>query len=355
MEEDPKIQCPVGGKFVANCKYGENPWIKDASLYSEETADPLAMDKFELAAGQPPSFINWTDINRLLQYCTHIAAGFDINFKFVPPIAVAVKHGNACGAGVGFGDNPEINAIRKMILGDQRAIFGGVVMVNFEIDVDRAEVLLTYLMEGGRRLLDCVVAPSITPDAIELLKRKGNKCRFLVNTALASLTKDSLDISTFVRQVRGGWLVQGNYTFVLDHNDPELEKIGPAPTMEQKLSLVLAQSIGRLSNSNTVTLVKKNYLIGNGVAQQDRVGAAKVALFRAAESGHQIDQTVVADSDSFFPFNDGVEVLVDAGVGFVCASSGSVNDKRLKPYAEEKGFSLWLYPDTLGRGFAWHG
>ncbi|MCX6745551.1 MAG: hypothetical protein NTX00_00865 [Candidatus Parcubacteria bacterium] len=131
------------GQEKAVCKYGENPYMTPAAFFTTGSDDPLAIDKFQLVQGTDPSFINYTDIERLLQTITHIAAGFDLNFGKVPKIGVGVKHGNPCGAG--YGDNP-VDVIKNMVMGDHLAIFGGFVMFNFELTADLVEILLTTNM-----------------------------------------------------------------------------------------------------------------------------------------------------------------------------------------------------------------
>lgn len=182
-------------------KYGENPQQQDAGFYSDNriSIDPLGLDKFELVKGMQPSFINYTDIDRLLQTITHVAAGYDVNFNNVPAIAVGVKHGNACGAAVA-GTHKE--AVQKMLMGDTRAIFGGVVMINGDISKEVAEALVHYAMdENTSRLLDGVIGSSVSSEALQILGRK--KLRVMINPALANLSKDSLDNKRRVRPVRG--------------------------------------------------------------------------------------------------------------------------------------------------------
>src|SRR3989338_700664 len=186
------------GYEVLECKYGENAWQSPAGLFSTKGSDPLALDKFKIIAGTQPSYNNLCDLDRLLQTLTHIAAVFDLNRGKVPFIAVGAKHGNACGAAAA--DDPK-TAIQNMLAGDPRAIFGGLVITNFPIDEVLAETLLTHLVPEGRRLLDGIIAPSFDVAAIEALKRKGDKCRFLVNEALANLSKDTVDNAQRIRYV----------------------------------------------------------------------------------------------------------------------------------------------------------
>ncbi len=340
------------GKQILECLYGENAWQAQAAFYSKKlsttsSSDPLALENFNVIAGTLPSYNNLCDVDRLLQTITHISTVFSVNRGDVPLIAVGCKHGNSCGAAIG---KDSLLVIQKMIKGDTRAIFGGLVMVNFPVSKIIAEELLTYLMsKGERRLLDGIIAPSFSQEAIDMLRRKGDKCRFLANPALKSL---SLDLMPRFRYIRGGFLYQPNYTFILNLKDPQLEKIGKL-IPEEEDNLLLAWAVGSTSNSNTITLVKDGYLIGNGVGQQDRVGGCALAVKRARDAGHKISGSF-AYSDSFFPFTDGPEVLAEAGIKAIFASSGSIHDSEIKNFCREKKMILYLFPDKLGRGFFGH-
>ncbi len=349
-------------------KYGENPWQADAGFYADNriNADPLGLDKFEHIQGMEKSFINMTDVDRLLQTSTHIAAGFERNFNDVPAMAVGVKHGNACGAGVA---GSHVEAVKKMLEGDDRAIFGGVVMINGEISVEVAGALMHHKMEGDRkRLLDGVVGASVSPEALELLNRA--KLRVVVNPALADLKEASLDTTRRARPVRGGVLEQPNYTFVQDLKADNITVHGDV-TEQQKQDMILGWAVGSTSNSNTITLVKDGMVIGNGVGQQDRVGAGQLAVSRTTTElatfkteGDKLVMTVkldrakldgaVAYSDSFFPFDDGPMVLASAGVKAILTSSGSVGDPQVIKTLNAAGVSLIMVPDKDGRGFYGH-
>lgn len=342
-------------ELVQTCLYGENPQQQPASLAKilGWPDYPLDLHHFKFEEGMKPSYNNWIDLYRLRQTITHIAAGFDLNFGNVPAIAVGVKHGNACGAFVG---NPYIQVLDKMAKGDPLAILGGIVMTNFEIDAISAQWLSSEdgALEQPRRF-DTIATPAITPEAIDVLKRKKGKCRFLTNPALANLSRASLDTRPIIRVVGGNVLTQPNYTFVLNMHDDSVKR---PPTwvdvdMQYYEDLVLAWAIGSTSNSNTITIVKDGQLIGNGVGQQDRVGAAELALWRARRAGHDT-QGAVAYSDSFFPFPDGPEALAKAGIQAILASSGSQNDKKVLDRCCELGVKLYLIPDKVGRGFFGH-
>ena len=344
------------GRQVETLRYGENPWQTPAislsnKLLSNKSGSPLSLDAFQPIAGIKPSYVNVADLDRLLQTITHVAAVFDINRFQVPLIAVACKHGNPCGvAAVG---NNSIEVIQKMVSGDTRAIFGGLVMTNFPLATSEAEALLTHLMpEGKRRLLNGIIAPLFSEKAVQILKRKKDTCRFLINPALNHLNYKSLDSASRFRYIRDGFLRQPNYNFVLDLQNIWLEKIGDITT-EQEDDLLLAWAIGSTSNSNTITIVKDHKLIGNGVGQPDRVGACELAISKARNAGHSTTEAV-AYSDSFFPFSDGPAVLAEAEVKVILASSGSIRDQEVKTFCQEHGLTLYLIPDKVGRGFFNH-
>lgn len=362
----------IFGKKIFDCAYGENGYQIPASFFRIHGGgqDPLAIANWQLVAGSPMSYNNICDLDRMMQTMTHIGAGFEKNFNKVPSIAIGAKHGNACGAGVcdsadafvqSLGpsqssatpsqkhtSSPQIEAIGKMLQGDLRAIFGGSVMLNFPVDEEVADELIhKFSPEGVRRLLDIVAAPSFSPEAIEILSRKKGKCRLLANPAILKAGLSSLDISRRFRYVRGGFLEQPNYTFV-----PKIDND----------NVILAWAVGSTSNSNTITIVKDGRLYGNGVGQQDRVGAAKLAIFRADDAARFADSAVeqsnlenaTAYSDSFFPFPDAPEVLINRGIKTIFSTSGSVNDQKIIDLCKQKGVNLIMIPDSEARGFYQH-
>ena len=388
----------IFGKKILECAYGENAYQKPASLYktvrqdlTNESVDvgclhpdPLAIHKWQLVAGSPLSYNNLCDLDRMTQTMTHIGAGFEKNLDAVPFVAIGAKHGNACGAGLchaeaGYdpakaGVDPRIEAVDKMLQGDLRAIFGGCVMLNFPVDEKIADELIHKFARENRRLLDVVSAPSFSEQAIEILSRKKGKCRLLANSAILKAGLSALDTAKRFRFVRGGFLEQPNYTFIPNLSRTVLD------------SVILAWAIGSTSNSNTITLVKNGRLYGNGVGQQDRIGAAKLAIFRADEATqfvvaeqkknfadgrfHPQDggmsknlssaplsadlENAVAYSDSFFPFPDAVEVLINRGIKTIFSTSGSVNDSKIMELCKAKNVNLIMLPDTEARGFYQH-
>ncbi len=358
----------IAGERVGETFKGENGSQSPAGLFTVGSDDPLGLDKFKLVEGSSPSYNNWCDVDRLLQTMTRIARTFEANCIDVPFIAVACKHGNPCGAAVGDSPYP---ALRQMVFGDRRAIFGGLVMTNFGIDGERAEVMADA-MPQGKALFDGVIAPSFSNGAIDKLARHKGKCRLMTNPALRDRRVVSIDEQLRFRYVRGGLLVQPNYNFILNFKHPEHKVFGRPLSDAAKRDLLLASAICSTSNSNTITIVRDGMLIGNGVGQQDRVGAAKLARLKANEAGHAKAswwrdvfskiglvqrrelEGAVACSDSFFPFPDAVEVLIDAGIKVIFSTSGSRNDDAVRKVCEKNGVTLVQIPDSIGRMFFGH-
>lgn len=349
----------LGGKHIAGLmservaapNYGENPWQGGAGLYlSRHIDDPLGIGKFKLIGGIPLSYNNYTDVDRLLQTATHIAAGLERNFKEVPNIALGAKHGNLCGAGIS--QNP-IESIKKMLDGDQRAIFGGSVLLNFPITKEIASAIMTYKINKGKRILDIIIAPAVENDALDILKRKNGKLRLLTNPELAKINENSIDKTHRIRHIRGGRLKQDNYTFIYDFKHPDILWSGNKVSKDQSKDMIMAWAIGTTSNSNTICIIKDGQLLSNGVGQQDRVTSAELALMRAKNAGHNLSGSC-AYSDSFFPFPDGPKMLADAGVSAIITTRGSVKDSEVAEELTSAGVSLCTLPDSIARGFFGH-
>ncbi len=339
------------GSLARELCYGENRRQKNAAFFRNAAAnDPLALDKFQLIEGNDPSFVNMTDVHRLLETATRLGAGWQANFGQVPFLGVAVKHGNACGAAVG--DGPD-EVIRKVVAGDPDAISGGLTLVNFQVDAHMAQLLRSHMMpEGAKRILDSVIAPGFTPEAVEELARKTGKCRLFRNPALAGegLGTGSLDATRRFRQVRGGFLTQDGDPFVLKLKDEWHEVL----TKQQERDLVLGWAIGSTANSNTIVLVKNDMLLGGGTGQRSRVMAARVALLYADAYHRGEVRGAVAYSDSFFPFPDGPLLLAGEGVSVIFATSGSIRDEEVAKVCEDNKVIFLRLPDAEARGFYGH-
>jgi phosphoribosylaminoimidazolecarboxamide formyltransferase / IMP cyclohydrolase len=333
------------GETVVVLPKGENGYQVPAALYADPDAEgPLALQKYQVLDGAPLSYINYTDIDRGQQVIACIAAAW-AKVCSGPYIAVGSKHGNPCGAAVG-GDMREV--VEKAATGNSLSMFGGVMICNFPLDEDLAHLMVSAGMNGGTQKFDSVIAPDFEPDAIKVFKRPKGRCR-IVRSPIGLGLIPPIDRRRF-RQVAGGFLLQPDYSFVLNLGDGEEFWSDPFSR-----DLLLAWAVAWRSNSNTVAIVKDGMLLGNGVGQQDRVGAAKLAVQRAIEAGHGDKlQGSSAASDSFFPQPDAPQVLIDAGVKAIFSTSGSINDNLTQALCAERGVKLVQLPDSEARGFFGH-
>lgn len=281
-------------------RYGENPQQTGRYYPLEGNDDPLALHRFHQHQGKEISYNNLLDADAAL-YALSLLGD-------VRPAAVIVKHTNPCGAAFG----PDIaDAFARACEGDPLAAFGGITAVNRPIDRMTAEL-------GIERFFEVLLAPSVDEEARDLLDARKN-LRVLTNPALLH---PSLPHGPEVRSVRGGLLVQD-----CDRHDLDFKSLRVVtekePTESQRDDLWMAWQICRASRSNAVTLVRDHVLVGNGVGQQDRVGACRIAVDKAGARAHG----AAAASDAFFPFPDGPELLAQAGVAAIVHPGGSIRDR----------------------------
>lgn len=331
-------------------RYGENPHQKDAALYRNQFAmyDPLAINKFVMVKGEGDSYINITDLNAVLETVIRIAAGFNVNWPgHVPYIAAAVKHGDVCGVGVHASDPEE--ALRRMVHSEPDALFGGCVMVNFELKRQHAELLRLEMVEAGKRILDVVIAPSIDEEAVPILARTNGKCRMFVNDALLSLSEFSMRSESLLRDVRGGVLFQDPPRFVLKLPEEWVQELDH----RQQQDMVLGWAIASTVKSNSIVLTWRGRLIGRGCSTASRKIASRVALMTAERHAPVLFEAVAA-SDSFFPFSDGATILCDAGIKVIFATSGAQRDEEVAAACVACGSKIYRVPDTVARGFHGH-
>ncbi|KKW01352.1 MAG: hypothetical protein A2898_01405 [Candidatus Kerfeldbacteria bacterium RIFCSPLOWO2_01_FULL_48_11] len=339
------------GRVTHMLKYGENPFQIPADLLADPgDNDPLGIQQFEFLEGTAPSFINVRDYTRLIYLFRRMYSTFQVNGRPNFLFAAAIKHGNPCGAA--FGTDP-VDVMRRVIDGSPLSVMGGVVMTNFTVNPEVAEILTRYQWTAVRpRPMDGVLAPSFDDGAVDILRReKTQKCRMLANPALGG----ALPIipRMHLSEVPGGWARQPTNTRVLDLTWRFLTRsVQCSPELED--DLLFATGVCSSSPSNTVTVVKNRTLYANGACQPDRVGCVEVADHRMKKS--KLDPTgSVLCSDSFLPDEDGARAIVALKPGLVFTTSGSINDKRVFPVFAEAGTPVYSVPDTEGRMFFGHG
>jgi phosphoribosylaminoimidazolecarboxamide formyltransferase/IMP cyclohydrolase len=290
-------------------RYGENPH-QAAALYRHGQSGLAHAQQLH---GKQMSYNNYVDTD----------AAWRAAHDHEAPCVAIIKHANPCGIAVG---TDLAQAHRKAHACDPVSAFGGVIAANREVDLSTAEQIAEVFTE-------VVVAPSFTDDAVEVLTRKKN-------VRLLRMPADAVADPVELRPVGGGLLVQQADRITADGDDPTSWTLAtgspvPAATLDD---LVFAWRAVRAVKSNAILLAADGATVGVGMGQVNRVDAARLAVQRAGERA----AGSVAASDAFFPFADGLQVLLDAGVTAVVQPGGSVRDEEVVAAAAEAGIALYL-------------
>jgi phosphoribosylaminoimidazolecarboxamide formyltransferase/IMP cyclohydrolase len=289
----------------ASLRYGENPHQRAAVYAREEGPGPLG--GAAVLQGKEMSFNNWLDT----EAARAVAALFD------RPAAVIVKHHNPCGVAVGV---TLAGAYRRAFEGDPVSAYGGVVAFNGEVDREAAEAMAGVFTE-------VVVGPSFDSGALETFGRKAN-----LRVVLAPLPQPGgLD----VRSIDGGALVQDMDGIVEAPSDMKVVT-SAQPTAEQWDDLLFAWRVASRVNSNAIVLASGLATVGVGAGQMNRLTSVDIAVRQAGERARGSSLA----SDAFFPFRDGVDRAIEAGVAAIIQPGGSVRDEEVVTAAEERGIPM---------------
>jgi phosphoribosylaminoimidazolecarboxamide formyltransferase/IMP cyclohydrolase len=298
-------------KREATLRYGENPH-QQAALYLDPNA-PAGLAQAKQLHGKEMSYNNYVDAD---------AAWRSAN-DFTDPCVAIIKHANPCGIAIG---TDVADAHRKAHECDPVSAFGGVIAVNREVTLELAQQVAEIFTE-------VIVAPSFADDALTLLTEKKN-LRVLVAPAWAPPPAE-------IKQVGGGVLVQMADRIDAPGDDPanwELATGSPA-SAEVLTDLAFAWRAIRSVKSNAILLAHEGATVGVGMGQVNRVDSARLAVERA---GADRAKGSVAASDAFFPFPDGLEVLIAAGITAVVQPGGSIRDNLVIEAAEKAGMTVYL-------------
>ncbi len=293
-------------------RYGENPHQRGA-LYLSGHGAPTGLAGAEQLHGKEMSYNNYVDADAAWR------AAYDHDAACV----AIIKHANPCGIAVSA--TGVADAHRKAHACDPVSAFGGVIATNREVTVELAEQVAEVFTE-------VVVAPTYADGAVDVLARKRN-VRLLVAQPPARGGAE-------FRAVSGGLLLQDRDVLDAAGDDPATWTLAcGAPVDDATLAdLAFAWRVCRAVKSNAILLVSDGATVGTGMGQVNRVDAARLAVTRAAERA----AGSVAASDAFFPFPDGLAVLLDAGVRAVVQPGGSVRDGEVTAAAEAAGVPLYL-------------
>ncbi len=291
-------------------RYGENPH-QAAALYASGAPGTAAAEQLH---GKAMSYNNHVDAD---------AAWRAAHDHGDAPTVAIVKHTNPCGVAVG---TDVADAHRKAHATDPTSAFGGVIAVNGEVSVEMARQVAEVFTE-------VLVAPSYADGALEVLR--GRK-----NIRLLRLPVAPVRAGAEMRPVSGGLLLQHRDLIDAPGDDPASWTLATGdPVSDDVLAdLAFAWRACRAVTSNAILLASGGAAVGVGMGQVNRVDAAKLAVTRAGDRA----AGSVAASDAFFPFPDGLQVLLDAGVRAVVQPGGSVRDAEVTAAAEAAGVPLYL-------------
>ena len=291
-------------------RYGENPH-QPAALYIDGSGSGLA--QAEQLHGKEMSYNNYMDTDAALR------AAYD----HAGPAVAIIKHANPCGIATGA-DVAE--AHRKAHACDPLSAFGGVIAVNRPVSKEMAEQVAEIFTE-------VIVAPDYEDGALEALTKKKN-IRVLRAPGAPSAPVE-------VKPVDGGALLQVTDRLQAEGDDPAAWTLatGAALSEAELADLAFAWKACRAVKSNAILLAKDGASVGVGMGQVNRVDSAKLAVERA---GAERAAGSFAASDAFFPFPDGLEILVEAGVRAVVQPGGSVRDELVVEAAKKAGVTMYF-------------
>ena len=293
---------------LQDLRYGENPH-QSAAFYRDDRPVPGALASYRQLQGKALSYNNIADAD----------AAWECVKRFSEPACVIVKHANPCG--VAIGDTITV-AYEKAVKTDPASAFGGILAFNRAVDGATATAF-------AKQFAEVIVAPRFEPDALAALAKKDNLRLLEVPLAHDVQRHD-------YKRVGGGLLVQSS-----DASGDEELKVATKkrPSDSQLADLRFAWTVAQFVKSNAIVFCRDGMTLGIGAGQMSRVDSSRLARLKAETAGLKLENSVAA-SDAFFPFRDGVDVLLDAGATAIIQPGGSVRDAEVIAAADERGAAM---------------
>jgi phosphoribosylaminoimidazolecarboxamide formyltransferase / IMP cyclohydrolase len=293
-------------KKAADLRYGENPHQEAAFYVPEGKALPWTQ-----LQGKKLSYNNYADMESAIA----------MTLEFDEPSCAIIKHANPCGFGLGDSIN---EAYHRAVSTDPVSYFGGIVAFNKVVDKNTA-------MDLVKPFLECIIAPEVTREALEVFKKKKNLRVVVVG--------DSYEPShESFKSVVGGYLVQEK-----DSDQGELDKLEIVtdlhPSNDDLKAMKLGWTLVRYVKSNGIVYSNSNQLLAVGAGQMSRVDSVKIGIRKVNEAGLNLDGSILA-SDAFFPFSDSIELAAAAGVRVIIQPGGSVKDQDVIDKANQLGLVM---------------
>ncbi|MFN0118125.1 MAG: bifunctional phosphoribosylaminoimidazolecarboxamide formyltransferase/IMP cyclohydrolase [Elusimicrobiota bacterium] len=300
----------IGLRKLKDLRYGENPH-QQAAVYKESGAPAWGVVSANVLQGKEISFNNYLDCE----------AAWQVASSFTEPVCAIIKHNNPCGVASAL---TPAQAYRFALMCDPVSAFGGIVGFNRAVDRETAEEL-------SKLFVECVIAPSFHPEALEIFKSKKNVRLLEQPTTLSS--PYALD----VRRISGGYLVQDP-----DHSPiSELKVVTQRqPSESEKAGLDFAWRIAKHVKSNAIVLARGKQTVGIGAGQMSRIDSVKISSIKMKNAKLDVGDSLVLASDAFFPFRDTVDEAAKIGVTAIVQPGGSIRDEESIKAADEHGITM---------------
>ncbi|MFZ6718548.1 bifunctional phosphoribosylaminoimidazolecarboxamide formyltransferase/IMP cyclohydrolase [Undibacterium sp. Ji49W] len=300
---------------VQEMRYGENPH-QSAAFYRDLKSLEGSLANYKQLQGKELSYNNIADAD----------AAWECVKSFAESACVIVKHANPCG--VALGTTP-FEAYSKALQTDPTSAFGGIIAFNRELDGKAAEIV-------AKQFVEVLIAPSFTAEAKQIFAAKQN-VRLLEISLGAGFNQYDM------KRVGGGLLVQApDAKNVLQEELRVVSKLQPTP--QQMADMMFAWRVAKYVKSNAIVFCGNGMTLGVGAGQMSRIDSARIASIKAQNAGLTLAGSAVA-SDAFFPFRDGLDVVVDAGATCVIHPGGSMRDQEVIDAADERGVVM-VYTGT---------
>jgi phosphoribosylaminoimidazolecarboxamide formyltransferase / IMP cyclohydrolase len=311
------------GRFIKlqDLRYGENPH-QEAAFYRDLYPAPGSLATYQQLQGKPLSFNNLADAD----------AAWECVRSFDSGACVIVKHANPCG--VALGSTP-IESYKKALSTDPTSAFGGIIAFNVALDAETAEAV-------AKQFVEVVIAPACSAEALAVFKAKPNVR--VISISLKGVKNNAATPwergrnARDVKRVGSGLLIQSadNHELAL----ADLKVVTTlAPSEQQLRDLLFAWRVAKYVKSNAIVFCKDSMTMGVGAGQMSRLDSARIAAIKAEHAHLSLAGTVVA-SDAFFPFRDGLDVVIDAGAVAVIQPGGSMRDDEVIAAANERGIAM---------------
>ena len=306
------------GRFVKlqDLRYGENPH-QSAAFYRDLHPAPGSLVTATQLQGKELSYNNIADAD----------AAWECVKSFDTPTCVIVKHANPCGVALGAN---AAEAYGKAFKTDPTSAYGGIIAFNCELDGAGAALV-------AKQFVEVLMAPSFTPEALALFASKPNTR--VLQIALPADAKSGRNTHD-VKRVGSGLLIQSADNREMTRG--ELRCVTKKqPTPEQFDDLLFAWKVAKYVKSNAIVFCGGGMTLGVGAGQMSRIDSARIASIKAQNAGLTLQGSAVA-SDAFFPFRDGLDVVIDAGATCVIQPGGSMRDDEVIKAADEREIVMVL-------------